>query len=234
MERKAPLAITAAFVAALGLGATGFAAPALAGEATQESPGSAAGGIFTALAEAAGAGGTSAKSAPSELSDDPMSFQFAVEGVAVQLPCTVADLQEPLDLSLLADDAGTVLDSGYETVVTLYFGDPAKDVRVSMSVYNVSGAELPIEACPLSSIIFSTSSFPGVKVEVPGGLERGSSTLEEALAAWGEPSESYEVNGSNRFMASYYDDPENPYQLINLWFENGVLSEIDLEFGYVA
>ena len=238
MKRTAPPSLATALAAVLVLGMATGAVPALAEEEIPCSNRPAAEGAEAASTGIPGdAGGASSEdgSEDRELSTDPLSFQLAVEGIVVQLPCTVADLQESLGLALAESDAGLTLESGHETVVTLYRGDPADDVRVSMSVYNTSGAELPIEECALSSIIFSTNSFAGVEVELPGSLALGASTLGEALAAWGVPSECRRADGSAKSMVRYRDeDPGNPFRCIDLWFEDGILSEVDFELGYAG
>lgn len=239
MKRTAPPSLAAVLAAVLVLGMAAGAVTALAGEETPHSnqPATESAGASSTGTPSNDEGGASSEdgSEDRELSTDPLSFQLAVEGIVVQLPCTVADLQESLRLALAESDAGLTLESGHETVVTLYRGDPADGVHVSMSAYNASGAELPIEACTLSSIIFSTNSFGGVEVELPGGLALGASTPDEALAAWGAPSECRRADGSDKSMVRYRDeDPGNPFRCIDLWFEDGILSEVDFELGYAG
>ena len=238
MKRTAPPSLAAVLAAVLVLGMAAGAVTALAGEETPHSNQPAtesAGASSTGIPGDVGGASPEDGSEDRELSTDPLSFQLAVEGIVVQLPCTVADLQESLGLVLAGSDDGLVLESGHETVVTLYRGDPADDVRVSMSVYNTSDAELPIEECALSSIIFSTNSFAGVEVELPGSLALGASTLGEALAAWGVPSECRRADGSAKSMVRHRDEgPGDPCRCIDLWFEDGILSEVDFELGYAG
>lgn len=241
MERKAPLAVSAALVATLGLGIGGFATVSLAAETgstgsllagiaaqleqeadaiEEQAPsdagtegdgageaGSSQSGLLSNLgtgaagssAEAAPEGGTARDAAiaagtaaepategtaPAELSDDPFAMQFQLDGTVFQLPCKLSDLEQA-GFYLAEDEAGNMLEDGYSSNVTLYYGDPDDYEYVNCSIYNTSGTELPFEDCAVDMISFTEYSLEEHEVVFPGNIQMGVSSQADIEAVYG-------------------------------------------------
>ena len=164
-----------------------------------------------------------------ELSSDPYSYQFSLDGVNFQLPCYVADLQAA-GFMLEADEAGDILEDGYQTSTSMYYGDPDDYVYVTVTICNVSGSELPLSECMVCGLSFNerTLGEAGHTVEIPGGIVLGTSTEDEVMAALGEPVYAWESDDGTATSYDFQASPDDFYNSISLWFDEGVLTEISL------
>ncbi len=205
-------------------GNTGNAAGATDGEAD----GTGAGSTATDGASAADTAGTTApKADAAQLSDDPFGFQVAIDGTVVQLPCPVSDLAA-LGFALEEDKAGDLLEDGYQTSATLFYGDPDDYVYVNATVCNVSGSAQTLENCTVSSLSFHGSNLEDHTVEIAGGLEIGVSTVDEALTVFGEPSFDWTSDDGTSRSFDFNPSEDNYWDTVSLWFRDGVLDEISL------
>ncbi len=177
--------------------------------------------------DAANAPALEAAPAPSELSDDPFSFQALVDDTVVQLPCPVANFEE-LGFTFEGDEATDVLEDGYQTTVSLYSGDPDDYIYVTATIYNSSGSEQTFENCMVSSVSFHAGSIGDHTVQISGGLALGAATPDEALAVFGEPAFDWTSDDGTARSFDFNPTPDEYYKTVSLWFDDGVLTDITL------
>ena len=209
MKRTPSLVVSAALAAALGLGIG-----ALATASTADGDGSAADAAES----------TPAASAPAELSDDPFSMQFMIDGEVFQLPCSVSDL-ERAGFTLRDKDAGGILEDGHATAVSLYYGDPDELVALACTVYNTSGAALPLEECMVDHVYFSSRLLEDHDIQIAGGILLGSSSQADVEAVYG-PAEDPFVNGS--YVAFDCEKEDDPFTCLEFVFSKGRLVNLGL------
>ena len=143
------------------------------------------------------------KPAAGELSNDPFSFQFSVNGTVLQLPCNVADFAA-LGLLMEEDKRDNTLDEGYGTSANLY--DGTEWSKINICIYNNSKEPVLYENAMVESISFQPRSG-GAKVDVrtTGNIGIGS-TVDEVKSVFGEPTkttEPYEVSGSSFYTMTF-------------------------------
>ncbi len=161
------------------------------------------------------------------LSDDPYSFQASIDGTIVQLPCYVADLQA-IGFMLEDEIAGDILEDGYQTGASMYYGDPGDYIYVTATIYNASGSELPLDQCKVSGLSFHADSFEGHTVELPGGITLGGTTPAEALVLLGEPAFAWQSDDGDATSYDFNPTPDDFWRTISLWFEGEELVDISL------
>lgn len=213
-------------------GATGTGGADVANEDGAAQSGSGLGGILANLAggtDATGGEATEDGAADEalELSDDPFSFQVDFDGTVIQLPCPVSDL-EALGFALDPEEADDILEDGYQTGTSLFYGDRDDYIYVTVTVCNVSGSAQELRDCTVSSLSFHRSNFEGHTAVLPGGIEMGVTTVDEALAVLGEPSFDWTSDDGTARSFDFNPSADDFYRTISLWFRDGVLDEISL------
>lgn len=124
---------------------------------------------------------------PDELSSDPESFQVSLDGNIITLPVLYTDLAA---LGWECDSIdGETLKPGFIMVgnASLRKGNTSLS---GANFINLSDQELPLSECYVYGFSFAYDSKGAVETSVvfPGGLHIGS-TVEEIIAAYGEPTE---------------------------------------------
>ncbi|MCL2528794.1 MAG: hypothetical protein FWE41_00415 [Coriobacteriia bacterium] len=137
---------------------------------------------------------------PDGLSSSPDSFQVSLNGDLITLPALYSDFAA---LGWTTDRIdGETLKPGYYTIgsISLKKGDTSLN---SIRFINLSDTELPLSECYVYGFAFSYDRKGAVETSVvlPGGLHIGS-TIDEIIAAYGEPTETAE-SGSRKIKLTY-------------------------------
>jgi predicted small lipoprotein YifL len=126
------------------------------------------------------------------MSDNPFDFMFSINGTVLQLPCTIKDLE---DLGFIMDEdmADNILNDGYTSSSNMFHGK----CYINVSIYNSTDKALPYKDCPVDDISVSVYGMRNGNDEIifAGGITIGS-TMDEVLAAYGEPYSEYTYDTS--------------------------------------
>lgn len=126
------------------------------------------------------------------MSDNPFDFMFSINGTVLQLPCTIKDLED-LGFIMDEDKADNILNDGYTSTSNMFHGK----CYINASIYNSTDKALPYKDCPVDDISVSVYGMRNGNDEIifAGGITIGS-TLDEVLAAYGEPYSEYTYDTS--------------------------------------
>jgi hypothetical protein len=140
---------------------------------------------------------------PADLSTDPESFQFALDGTLLTLPVLYSEF---VDLGWTCPDIeGETIKSGFIMVgaLTLEKGDAA---LAGVSFVNLTQEELPATECYIYGFTFNYSQWNAdTAFVIPGGLHVGV-TVDEVLAAYGEPTERKENDTTTELIYTYGEE----------------------------
>ena len=143
------------------------------------------------------------KPAAGELSNDPFSFQFSVNGTVLQLPCNVADFAA-LGLLMEEDKRDNTLDEGYVSGGNVY--DNGDYTWITLSIYNNGEEPVLYENAMVDGLSFNPrNNETKFDIRISGGIGIGS-TADEVKSVFGEPtqtSEPYEVSGSTFYTMTF-------------------------------
>lgn len=158
------------------------------------------------------------------LSDDLYSFEAMIDGVHYQFPCTYEDLTA--NGWVLSDDPTTTLSPDQYTFI--YFEKEGfADMRVC--VYNCYSNTREVIKCYMAGFELQIRSYdkePAVSCEMPGGIKLNESTLDDVIAAYGEPSRRYD--GDTRWSLTYSYDTYRSIEFSSS-DEGKIVDSIDLE-----
>lgn len=164
-----------------------------------------------------------AASVSSELSDDPYSFQISVGGEIYQLPMTFEQL---VSYGWEYDgDVTQTLDPNQYT-----FSDVFKkgDAKIYAKICNFGADVMAIDKCTVGSLTFDSMTVEDNQLGIflPGGIEFLKSTKEDIVAAYGEPTDTYE---SDSLITLTYTYDYHQEIKLNISVEKNVLDLIDIE-----
>ncbi|NLM34689.1 MAG: hypothetical protein GX206_04540 [Clostridiales bacterium] len=154
--------------------------------------------------------------APTSLADDLLSFQVKLDGTLYKLPIPIQELQKNGWKAKL--DPDTIIPArshAYEVELT----KNNQTLRVPVMNYSIYGA--PLKYCFVNGIIYSDPDCI-VSFELPKGITT-ESTLDQVLAAYGEPSSK---EFSQEYASLVYKDKSDNTHLIQIEFEKGKLSYV--------
>jgi hypothetical protein len=127
-----------------------------------------------------------------------LDFNMTIDGDSFKFPMTVADI-EALGWSLASpDDADGDLNKN--TYQSTYF--KKGDLQINLFSINTSSETKKVRDCPISGGGFSgwlsgNPSKSSAVVILPGGIEIGKSTIDDIIAAYGEPTDRVEGKYNN-------------------------------------
>lgn len=139
-------------------------------------------GAIIALPLLSGGGDEGTKTAPVQMSDDPMDFTVGLEGTVYKLPCSYDALTaEGWSLS----DENALVGAGDYLLCEMNRNGKA----ITVYVYNTTEDDIAITECTVGG--FEVKRDSGVAFELSGGISL-SSTLDGIVKAYGEPDYSFE------------------------------------------
>lgn len=164
------------------------------------------------------------------LSDDLYAFQLEINGDVLQFPMTFEQFLSFGWALKDSDDESEVLDSNYRTGMTFTH---TSGMSCYVQVLNFDVNSLPVKDCYVGGIQVDSTSFNKVEdmdklsIVLPGGIQYGVSTLQEALDAYGTPSYENTLSSGTEIIEYKLDY----YQEVELWFgsESGTVESIDIE-----
>jgi len=141
---------------------------------------------------------------PDGLSSEPDSFQISLDGNILTLPVLYSDFAA---LGWTSDDIdGETLKPGFIMVgnASLEKGDATLS---GVSFINLSDKEMPLSECHVYGLAFAYSTTGAVSTSfvLPGGLHIGS-TIDDIIAAYGEPTEKDDSSDSKTYLKYKFGD----------------------------
>lgn len=126
---------------------------------------------------------------PTELGDSVYDYQVSINGQILQLPMYVDDLLSlGWTLNKYSDSLDDTLKSGY---YNLYSFD--KDgMKIGVDICNWDINAKPARECVVNGIDIRDTDVKGADVKLPGGIDFFSSTRDDVVATYGDPSDLYE------------------------------------------
>jgi len=151
---------------------------------------------------------------PAGLSADPDSFQVSLDGNILTLPALYSDF---VALGWTSDDIeGETLKPGFSMI-----GNPSMKkgdaVLSGVNFINLSDTELPLSECHVYAFSFSYDPKGAVSTSfvLPGGLHIGS-TIDEIIAAYGEPTETNNsVSTKTKLIYKFGDSSSITFEIDN-------------------
>ncbi len=157
-----------------------------------------------------------------ELSDDIYSFEVSIDGTKLSFPMYYADFIE-LGWKMDGDDT-TKVDPNQYLISQVFKKD---DVKVYAPILNLDEDVLPASECLIGGIVIDYTYLKECDKEIvlPGNIEFNKSTMDEAKAAYGDPSSVYEGSSYTKCMYNLQS-----YSSVELYFdiESNVLNKIDI------
>lgn len=154
-------------------------------------------------------------------------FAFSLDGHVIDLPVAYADLEpvlKEMGFEAKEEDLATELQPNQYTY--FYFKDGKN--KILLDLCNLDVNSHPASECIVGGFETDVYYLPldAVKVELPGGIVRGVSTMDDIKAAYGLESDVYE--GDQYTELTYETDI---YERIKLQVakDTGLLTEIDIE-----
>ncbi len=159
--------------------------------------------------------------ANSELGDNIYSYSIEIDGQVLTFPMMASDLRA---LGYECKDDETHKFSATSFGLTTYVKDERYFNFYTMN-FDVNAAE--IKDCAIVGIVVDDFSAREKKVVLPGGITMGESTMEEARALYGTPSDTYE---SDTFPYDRYVENSHNYVKIMYNHEKGdVVKEFTIQ-----
>lgn len=144
-------------------------------------------------------------SAPEDMAGNWDSFECLVNGRLYRFPISYFLLTE--DGWVLDGDPQEMVSAASYGLFVFQFGTPmAPKTRMTAYVFNLSDTDKPVSGCLIGGISvgpYDDDREPRTPFVLPGGLTLGISTMEQALATYGEPSSSYNGTAITYQMGSY-------------------------------
>lgn len=157
--------------------------------------------------------------------EDWQSFEFAIDGKVLTLPCSYEDIQA-LGFSVQEDDIDEILENDQYT--NICYVEDEKERGFYISFLNVSGSDKPIRECDVYSVRFD-DFYNLTDVEICGGLTMGMS-IDEVKALEGEtPDYEYLSEEGDYQSVAYYYEGEKFFGELDVATLDGKVSTIELE-----
>lgn len=156
------------------------------------------------------------------------SYTVQINDTVVTLPCSIADLEAAgltMDREYTPDDY--VVNAGeYE----LAWFEDANGNEITADIINTSDEAKQVKDCLVGGISLYSYDLDegGLTVLFPGGIQIGSS-IDDAIAAYGEPTDTYE---SAEYGGTYYWYSDDSYYnccTLDTDADTGLIDSIDLE-----
>lgn len=160
---------------------------------------------------------------PSALSDDLYDFQVSIDGTVYQFPMWFSDFEA---LGWEYDgDASQTLDSNQYTTAEVWKKD---GVSVYTSFANLSMNTTPFSESMVAGITLDRYDMEdaGWEILLPGGIEWGVSNADDIVAAYGDPTDTYD--GDLYYKMTYEQDYYNSVSLY-VFKEGDSLQKIEIE-----
>lgn len=188
------------------------------------------------------------------ISDNWKDGEFLMDGVKIKMPCTTADLEKAgWYLEVFRDDIKEAVwkeEGGIDEEASIRYeasdflvpanssfnrdalvlSDLYPDSRMIAFLENPTDKEVDVADCIYTGLFIenefyvSEDSINFYGLTLAKGITYGS-TEEEVIAAYGEPSDSYDYGSSNKSMTYQSDDT---YFRLDLSFEDGTVDRINL------
>ncbi len=160
---------------------------------------------------------------------DWQSFQFAIDGKVLTLPCSYEDIQA---LGFSVEDY--MLDETLKNnqYTGIYYVEDNEGRSFYISFLNVSGSDKPIRECDVYRVEFD-DFYDLPAVEICGGLTLGMTPDEVKELEGNEPDYEYSSKESDYQSIEYYYNGRSDYGGLDVTITEGKVSVIELEnLGY--
>lgn len=153
-------------------------------------------------------------------------YAISIDGSVIDFPVAYADLEPVLTEMGYApkDDLSTELEPNQYG--RFYFDKG--DLEISLFVMNFDVNSHPASECIIGGIGLDSFSIPAdaAKVELPGGIVRGISTLDDVRNAYGPESSNYD---GELYTSLTYSTDAYEIMKINVDKETGTVSDIEIQ-----
>lgn len=170
--------------------------------------------------------GDTSNDAPTTLSTDWKNTEFGLNGVNYKIYFDYADLQNQgwtFDLADYGYSNGYIMNQNDKVSGTINLENPNYDARVAVGFTNTSSTPKDILQCQIWSIdVDNGFADKPVNFELPNGIHNGS-TLQEVIAAYGEPDEDNKYRSDDLGYWQYtYQDEYSKYFRLTIYDDKGV------------
>ena len=153
------------------------------------------------------------------LSDDLYDFTVALNGITYSIPCPYTDIEAN---GWKADFGTETIDPGYYDIVNAKNGG----ITLCFDIANLGVDSIPYAEGYIGGFSYGVlENSEGCTIELSKGITYGS-TKEEVLAAYGEPTRTYE--GDSYLSLSYENDSYSSYKFM-IDSETGLVESIDIQ-----
>lgn len=164
--------------------------------------------------------------APTTLSNDWKNTEFALNGENYKIHFDYSQLQNAgwtFDLADYGYSNGYIMNQNDKVSGTISLENPNYDARVSVGFTNTSATPKDILQCQIWTIDVDNSfAKKPVTFNLPNGIHNGS-TLEEVVAAYGEPEEDDKYRADSLGYWTYtYKDGYDKYLKLTIYDDKGV------------
>ncbi len=159
------------------------------------------------------------------LTDNLYDFRFVMENVLYELPTSYETFTAAgWEVKNKQDLEDTLTPNQYTFSVRLVNNANFETREIYVSFFNNDNCVKKVGECPVAGITIETASGdkPQIAVVLPKGIEKGISTQEDIVAAYGNPTNLYE--GSSYNCLTYETES---YRNFKLYVENGVLNKVE-------
>lgn len=163
-------------------------------------------------------------------SADWKDMTFTVDGQKLALPFSYADIKDEwtFDLADYGHEDGYILNKGDKTFSTIDLENDKYDAEVSVGFINNDEKAKDILECEIWAygidIAWSEEGYPDI--ELPGGITWGS-TIEDVVAAYGEPEDEPYYSDSLKYYVYEYQYEYSKYFKLTIYEDRG-LTAFDL------
>lgn len=170
--------------------------------------------------------GNVSNEAPTTLSNDWKNTEFALNGQNYKIHFDYAQLQNAgwtFDLADYGYSNGYIMNHNDKVSGTISLENPNYDARVSVGFTNTSETPKDILQCQIWTIDVDNSfAKKPVTFNLPNGIHNGS-TLEEVVAAYGQPEEDNKYRSDSLGYWTYtYQDGYDKYLKLTIYDDKGV------------
>ena len=165
---------------------------------------------------------------PTELGDSVYDYQVSINGQILQLPMYVDDLLSlGWTLNKYSDSLDDTLKAGYYNLYTF----EKDDLKIRVDICNWDINAKPARECVVNGIDFYNTDLKGADVKLPGGIDVFASNHEDALAAYGDPSDEYEstILETNRVSYTYTEDYSRQVKISFNLSEGDIIDSVSID-----
>jgi hypothetical protein len=161
------------------------------------------------------------------LTDNLYDFRFVIENVLYELPTSLDTFTAAgWQVKDGKDIEGTLNPNQRTFSIRLVNNANFETKEMYVSFYNTDNCVKPISECPVGGLMVETAygDKPQVAITLPKGIEKGVSSQEDIVEAFGTPTDIYE--GSSYTKLTYALES---YREVALYVEEGKLNKVDAE-----